>query len=146
MLKDYLTKNLIQLKVPAADWEAAVRAGGTLLLQAGKCDPAYIEAMVRTIQELGPYMVLAPGLALAHARPEDGVREVGLSLITLAEPVPFGSSANDPVFVVISFCATDNKSHVDLLQSLAIFLSDDDNQALLKTATSIDQILDALDD
>lgn len=146
MLKENLTQDLIQLKVPAADWEAAVRAGGGLLLQAGKCEPDYIEAMVRTIHEMGPYMVLAPGLALAHARPQDGVREVGLSLITLAEPVEFGSSANDPVSVVISFCATDNKSHVGLLQALAIFLSEDDNQALLKTATSIDQILVALDD
>lgn len=145
MLKEYLTKDLIQLKVPAADWEAAVRAGGALLLQAGKCDSAYIEAMVRTVRESGPYMVLAPGLALAHARPEDGAREVGLSLITLKDPVEFGSQANDPVSVVISFCATDHESHVDLLKALAGFLRNEGNQALLKSAANIQQVLEAFD-
>lgn len=145
MLKEHLTKDQIQLKVKAADWEAAVRAGGLLLLEAGKCDPGYIEAMVRTIEKMGPYMVLAPGLALSHARPEDGVKEVGLSLITLDTPVEFGSKANDPVHVVFSFCATDNNSHIGLLQELASFLTNQENQQLLKTATSIDQILDALD-
>lgn len=145
MLKEYLTKDQIQIKVEAADWEAAVRVGGLLLLQADKCDPGYIEAMVRTIEKMGPYMVLAPGLALAHARPEDGVKEVGLSLITLKTPVEFGSKANDPVRVVFSFCATDNNSHIGLLQELASFLSNEENQELLKTATSIDQILDALE-
>ncbi len=145
MLKENLTEDLIQLKIHAEDWEAAVRAGGELLRQAGKCDPDYIEAMVRTVREMGPYMVLAPGLALAHARPEDGVREIGLSLITLNEPVEFGSKANDPVAVVISFCATDQESHVDLLKALAVFLRVEDNQALLKTASDIQQILDAFD-
>ena len=146
MLKQYLTEDLIRLKVPADDWEAAVRAGGELLQEAGKCSSDYIEAMVRTVRELGAYMVLAPGLALAHARPEEGVYALGLSLITLKTPVEFGSKANDPVAVVISFCATDQESHVDLLKALAKFLRVDENQTLLKNATGINQILVAFDD
>ena len=143
MLDAYLTRNVIQLNVEVEDWEGAVRAGGKLLLDSGKCAPEYVDAMVRTVKEMGPYMVLAPGLALAHARPEDGTIEVGLSLVTLQTPVAFGSKVNDPVDLVISFCAVDQQSHVDVLKALARFLRDEENQQLLKNAETVDEVLAA---
>jgi mannitol/fructose-specific phosphotransferase system IIA component (Ntr-type) len=143
MLETYLTADVIKLNLEVEDWEAAVRAGGQLLLEAHKCTPAYIDAMVRTVKEMGPYMVLAPGLALAHARPEDGVKEVGLSLVTLNPPINFGSAANDPVELMISFCAINSESHVEVLKELALFLRDEDHQRLLREARTIDEVLGA---
>jgi PTS system ascorbate-specific IIA component len=143
MLATYLTAEVIQIKIEVKDWEAAVRAGGQLLFEAGKCTSGYIDAMVRTVHEMGPYMVLAPGLALAHARPEDGVSEVGLSLVTLQTPVNFGNAANDPVELVISFCAVDHESHVDVLKALAMFLREEENQNLLRNAETVEQVLGA---
>lgn len=143
MLEKFLTADVIQLNLAVEDWQGAVRAGGQLLLAAGKCTPGYIDAMVRTVREMGPYMVLAPGLALAHARPEDGVHQVGLSLVTLLTPVNFGSAANDPVELVISFCAKDRESHVDVLKALAMFLRVEDNQRLLREADSVEEVLGA---
>ncbi len=145
MLAETLTKEMIRLNLAAIDWEAAVRAGGQLLLDAGKCDPSYVEAMVRTVREMGPYMVLAPGLALAHARPEDGVQDIGLSLITLQDPVAFGSKANDPVELVISFCAVDHTGHVALLKALAKFLRIPENQTFLKQAESVEDVVAAFE-
>ncbi len=143
MLTTYLTADVIQLKIDVKDWEEAVRAGGQLLYESGKCTSGYIDAMVRTVQEMGPYMVLAPGLALAHARPQDGVNEVGLSLVTLRTPVNFGNAANDPVELVISFCAVDHESHVDVLKALAMFLREEENQVLLRGAETVEQVLGA---
>jgi len=37
MLATYLTADVIQLNVEVKDWEEAVRAGGQLLFEAGKC-------------------------------------------------------------------------------------------------------------
>ncbi len=144
MLSDYLTPDVVQLKINVNNWQEAVRAGGYLLMQAKRCSPSYIEAMVKAVQEMGPYMVLAPGLALAHARPEDGALEVGLSLVTLSTPVEFGSEANDPVYVVISFCAPDHESHIGMLQSLAEFLLTEENQRLLRTANTVNEIISAV--
>ena len=143
MLAAYLTAEVIQLNVDVKDWEGAVRAGGKLLLDSGKCAPEYVDAMVRTVKEMGPYMVLAPGLALAHARPQDGTLEVGLSLVTLQTPVAFGSKVNDPVELVISFCAVDQQSHVEVLKALARFLRDDQNQQILKNAENVGEVLAA---
>jgi PTS system ascorbate-specific IIA component len=89
-------------------------------------------------------MVLAPGIALAHARPEDGVVSVGMSLITLATPVEFGSEANDPVQLVISFGGVDKEKHIGMLQALSQFLVEEENQQLLKTAQSVEAVLAAI--
>ena len=144
MLADYVTPDLIRLQVPVANWREAVQQGGELLQNAGICEPRYIEAMIKAVEQMGPYMVLAPGLALAHARPEDGVIRVGMSIINLATPVEFGSESNDPVQLVISFGGIDKTSHIAMLQALARFLMVEENQQLLKEATSIDEIMEAL--
>jgi PTS system ascorbate-specific IIA component len=74
---------------------------------------------VQIVEEHGPYIVLAPGLALAHARPEDGVLRVCLAVVTLAEPVAFGHPDNDPVDVVFAFGSPDAEQHVAMLSALA---------------------------
>jgi len=99
----------------------------------------YVEAMVRVTEELGPYAVIAPGVAMPHARPEDGAREVGLSLVVLREGVNFGSP-NDPVYVVIGFAAKDKTSHLRVLQQLAEFLSEPDVVEELKRIRSEDEL------
>jgi mannitol/fructose-specific phosphotransferase system IIA component (Ntr-type) len=143
MLADYIDPSMIRLQVQAKDWQEAVRQGGQLLLDGGKCEARYVDAMVEAVREMGPYMVLAPGLALAHARPEDGVLELGLSVITLSTPVDFGSEANDPVSLVISFGGVDKESHIGMLQALARFLMVEENQAFLRQATSVPDVMEA---
>jgi mannitol/fructose-specific phosphotransferase system IIA component (Ntr-type) len=144
MLSEYLTPGLIDLQVEVENWEAAVRAGGELLVKADICEPRYIDAMVEAVKSMGPYMVLAPGIALAHARPEDGILKVGMSIINLAMPVEFGSPANDPVYLIISFGGVDKEQHIGMLRELATFLMDEEHQEILKTASSVDEVLKAL--
>lgn len=145
MLSAYLNAKMIRLQVEAADWQEAVRIAGNLLVETGKCEPRYIDAMIAAVHELGPYMVLAPGLALAHARPEDGVLEMGISLITLNPPVAFGSDANDPVSIVIAFGGVDKESHIGLLAELARFLEDRQRRASLSRAENIESVLQAIE-
>lgn len=105
--------------VPAENWQSAVRAAGRLLVDNQWARPEYIDAMLRTVKELGAYIVLAPGLAMPHARPEHGALQVGFSAITLKDPVEFGNPDNDPVQLVIAFCAPDHDAHIQSLAWLA---------------------------
>ena len=59
----------ILLAERARDWRGAVEAAGRALNASGATDAGYGTDMVRMIEEHGPYVVIAPGLALAHARP-----------------------------------------------------------------------------
>lgn len=145
MLTEYLTPDRIRVHVAVDDWEEAVRTAGSLLLEAGTCEPRYIDAMINAVHEMGPYMVLAPGLALAHARPEDGVTDVGMSLITLDPPVDFGAEGKDPISLVIAFGAVDKEKHLDMLQALALFLDDPVRRQRLAEAASVDNILSLIE-
>ena len=144
MIFNYLSPQSIRLQVSARNWQDAVRASGDLLVKTGKCEPRYIDAMVQITKEKGPYMVIAPGLALMHARPEDGALQLGISIVSLSTPIQFGSEANDPVELVIAFCGIDHHSHIKMLKELANFLMDEKNQNMLKSSISIDTVVSAL--
>lgn len=117
-LKDILKEQCISLNAQVKDWEEAVRLSGELLLKNNYVKESYIEAMVKTVKEMGPYIVILPGIAMPHARPEDGVREIGISIVTLKEAVSFGSYENDPVKVIIAIASTDHISHMKALSQL----------------------------
>lgn len=128
--------NSIRVGAIALDREHAIEMAGELLVASGRSTPEYTESMLDAVAENGPYIVIAPGIALAHGRPSEAVLEIGLSLVTLAEPVVFGNEANDPVRLVIGLCATDHSSHIDIMAELATFLGD---------LVSVNTVLNAVD-
>lgn len=142
VLKDLLTKDTIKLNVEAKDWEEAVRIGGELLVKNGFAEPQYVEAMINTVKEMGPYIVIAPGIAMPHARPEAGARKIGMSLITLKNPVNFGNKENDPIKIVVSLCAIDHSSHLKALSELVELLGDEEFVSILTNAQREEEVLE----
>lgn len=131
-LAEHLPEDAIATHVAAGDWRAAIRAAGDRLVATGVATDAYTDEMLAAVDEHGPYIVIAPGFALAHSRPSPAVLRTGISWVTLAEPVAFGSKANDPVRLVVGLAATDHDGHLEVMAALAGILADDDAfQALL---------------
>jgi PTS system ascorbate-specific IIA component len=129
-----LNQGTLRAKVTVKDWEEATDAVGRLLVQAGLIRDTYIDAMKEVLKDMGPYAVIAPGIVLLHARPDDGVLAPCFGLITLAPPVEFGHSENDPVDIVLAMGATDKKSHLSALQQLASMLADDGALEMIRSA------------
>lgn len=125
----------IRLGAEVADWRAAVRESGAALVASGATDEAYTDEMIATVEQLGPYIVIAPGIALAHARPSPAVHRAGMSIVTLRDPVAFGHRDNDPVHLVVGLAAPDDEGHVTALATLAEFLADEGRREALSTAT-----------
>lgn len=119
---EVLSARQTAIKVRVSTWEDAVRTAGRLLVDSGFAEERYIEAMLDLTRELGPYIVLAPGIAIPHARPEEGAFKVGFTAITLDPPVNFGNEYNDPVHLVIGFCSPGPDAHVELLTRIARIL------------------------
>lgn len=124
MLLDVLSPDAIVLDAVAEDWEAAIRLSGGVLVQTGAVEGRYVDAMIRMVREAGPYIVISPGIALAHARPEEGVHRIAISLVRLRRPVAFGHKQNDPVDLVFTLAASDSDSHLTALMQLAELLLD----------------------
>ena len=115
----------IKIDVEALDWKDAIRKAGQLLENNGSIKKAYIENMIKSVEKLGPYIVLMPGFALGHSEPCPEVIKSDLSLITLKNPVNFGSM-NDPVKVVMCLACVDKQEHMEGIQRVAMKLMQDE--------------------
>lgn len=120
--------------------EKAISLAGELLVASSRTTDAYTGEMLAVLDELGPYFVIAPGIAIAHARPSESVLSAGLSLAVLAEPVEFGSEHNDPVRLVFGLCAKDHDGHIEVLAGLAEVLSDENQVNFLLNAPDAQRI------
>ena len=144
MLNDLLTRETIRLNLSCANWKEAVAAGTALLEEKKWVSSGYKEAIINNFMEFGPYMVVAPGIVLAHARPERGVKKLAMSLITLQTPVKFGHELNDPVKLVITLAAIDNETHLKALsQLMEVFMNQKDLDTIVN-ATNKDDVIEIL--
>lgn len=130
----------IELGATVPDWRAAVRLAGAALVRSGATEESYTERMVQVIDEFGAYIVIAPGLALAHARPGADVTREGLSVVTLAEPVAFGHPHNDPVSVILGLAVATPETHVTSVAELANVFNDASAIPAIASATTPDDV------
>lgn len=122
MLSELLTKDTIQISNEVNNWQDAIRLASSPLLQQHKIEKRYIEAMIHSIEEHGPYVVLTPKVAIPHARPTEGVKELSMSLLSLQNPVQFGP--DKPVYLIIILAAIDDASHLQALVDLTQVLQE----------------------
>lgn len=143
-LTSLLSEKRIALDVDADDWKNAVAVSGGLLEDTGAVDAAYTQAMIDSVVDNGPYIVVAPGFAFAHARPSEAVHETALSWVRLASPVEFGHEKNDPVTLVVALAATDATTHTSAMAELAKVVGRPATRKKLDAAATPDDILAVL--
>ncbi|BBP89846.1 hypothetical protein BsIDN1_34640 [Bacillus safensis] len=90
MLKDLLTEQTIKLHQTADTWQRGdYKSGAAFLLDQNAIKPSYVEAMIQSVHQNGPYIVIAPQVAIPHARPEDGVNKLSMTLMSFKQPISF---------------------------------------------------------
>ncbi|WP_439234224.1 PTS sugar transporter subunit IIA [Lonepinella koalarum] len=153
MLKESLiTNHSIKLNQTANNWEEAVKIGTDLLVASGAIEPRYYDNIIAKVKEMGPYIILSPGLAMPHARPEEGVIKTAFALVTLTTPVVFDGE-DEPVSVLITLAGSDSDQHMQGIMEITQVLEDEDPnsetgvdlQKLLrcKTADEVIAVIDA---
>jgi len=141
MLSSYINENLIRLNVLAKDWEDAIRKAGAALLENNKITESYIDAMIESKREFGPYIVITKHVALPHARPEMGAKELAIGITTLKNSIEFGNKANDPVKYVFCLSAKDGESHIQAMSELAELLEQEKFYSILDNAKDPSEIM-----
>ncbi|EOZ7524203.1 PTS sugar transporter subunit IIA [Enterobacter quasiroggenkampii] len=140
MLKKWIYDTTITLHESVENWPQALELCAKPLLDLQVIEPEYVTAIIQQHHTLGPYYVLAPGLAMPHARPEEGAKGLGLSLLKLKQGVSFGAGEFDPVDVIIMLAAPDKNSHIEMISSLAELFSSDTDMAELHQVNTLEEI------
>lgn len=124
----------IEVDVECKDWKDAVRKSGEKLVEKDYIEERYIDAMIQSIEEYGPYVVISPGFAMPHAKVEEGSIRLGMHLIRLKTPVPFGVEELDPIEFVCCLSAIDHKSYLKAFFNLVNMLKDEKYRKMLHEA------------
>lgn len=138
-----IEKEKLRVHVPAENWEQAIAQAGAVLEEAGSITHEYVEAMIAAVKEYGPYIVIMPGFAIAHAAPCPAVKKEDIALVTLEKPLDFGSP-NDPVLVVLCVSCIDHDSHLNALQKVAAALDSEEIFPQMAKAETVDELFDIL--
>lgn len=118
-----ILENNICIVENVKDWREAVKKSGEILLKNGIIEERYIDAAIKNIETLGNYIVLTDNVAMPHARPEDGVKETGLSLLVIKEGVDF---SDEKVYLVFMLASKDSNSHIEIIKKLSNLIDDEE--------------------
>ena len=144
MLTTLLTPNVIQVVESANDWRDAIKIACNPLINNKFIEPRYIDAIIQSHEKIGPYYVLGRGIAMPHARPEDGVNQLSLGLTVIKQGVEFGSEGNDPIKLLIVLAATDSNSHIGAIAKLAELFDNQEDIDSIMQSENVDDILNII--
>lgn len=125
VLEELLTSQTIQFQSSVSDWKEGIRAAAQPLLELGTIEERYVDSMIQSIEENGPYVIITPGVAIPHSRPEHGVRSLSMSLLKLEEAVEFAPGKSVQLIIVLA--AADSESHLRALVQLTQLLGEESN-------------------
>ena len=147
-LPELMKPSLIRISKEKLDWKQAIAEAAQPLLEQGYIEETYIDAMIQNVIEIGPYIVLAPKVAVPHARPETGVNKLGISLLKLDQSVDFNVDGEEDeeryVQLVFVLAAIDNKAHLTALMQLSKILEDEDNIDSLIEKNSVEELYESI--
>lgn len=142
MLKELVKKRRYSFHEGFDDWRDAVRAACQPLIDDGAIKPIYPYEIIKKVEELGPYIVIAPNLCIPHAQEGVGVNETAMCFMKTEKPVHFDPDDPDKdarVFVVLA--STDNNIHLQNLALLVETMSDEEKFAKILEAKTPEDLV-----
>jgi len=125
------------------NWEDAIKACGQPLIEQGYIDERYIEAVIACVHKHGPYIVIAPKIAIPHSTEgAPGVNKTTIGFMRVKEPVHFeeGNPEKDAnLFFMLA--SNNNEEHLENLSALCELLGDDSTTDALIACNNDEDLL-----
>ncbi len=89
-IRELVEKNRCCFHESCSDWRESIKMSCQPLIDDGSVTEQYITAMIKSVEEFGPYIVLAPDIAMPHSQQgADGVNSTAISFMKVEKPVSF---------------------------------------------------------
>lgn len=129
----------VQIVSERCAWQQSIRIAGQCLISSNSIEQKYVDSIISQLQYYGPYMFLTDTVILAHAKPEDGVNTLDISLTVFKEPVVF--SGERKASLIIMLAAEDQEKHLKILQDILTLVSNENTIDLLTKCNSQEEVL-----
>lgn len=120
---DLLDRKNVRILEKADDWKDAIRKSVMPLEEEGYVKAEYKEAIISGVEKLGPYIIVAPSIALPHARPEQGVIKSQIAITLFRQEVQF-EKKDSAAQLFVALAASDSDSHVEALMTISEILQE----------------------
>lgn len=143
LLKELVDKNRVCFHQGFHHWEDAVRAAAKPLVEDGSILSTYVDAIIENVHKFGPYIVLAPKIAMPHCQQNAaGVVHTAVSFMKLEAPVHFEEGNPDKDAYLFFVLASENPDlHMKNMQELALVLLNPEIVEELMDVHSTDDLL-----
>lgn len=123
----------VQILASAEDWKDAIRKSAVPLEKGNFITANYKEAIIENVEKLGPYICIAPHVAMPHARPEQGALKTQIAVTLFRNEISFPrKDATAKLFITLS--AADSESHLQVLVKISELLQDEQKAAQILNA------------
>ncbi len=140
ILEEFVNKNHAAFYDQLGDWKEAITKGCEILEKDGSVTPEYKEKIIETVDNIGPYFIVAPEIAVSHSQNDYScVNKKGISLLVLKEPVYFESQ---PVKILFTLASKEPNEHLDSMLRLSEMLLNPELVSELKEADSSEKLLE----
>jgi transcriptional antiterminator/mannitol/fructose-specific phosphotransferase system IIA component (Ntr-type) len=147
-LTKLITENHITFQNDPTSWQSSIKKCFAPLQADHIITTDYAKRIIDLTNEKGPYMHLGNGVFLAHATPNDGVNELGISLFIAEKPISVmvDNFQSATINIIIGLAPIDQQSHLNALAQLLQKLQNTTWLQNLKNATNKDEVLRLLMD
>lgn len=140
-LETIIKPDLIKLDVNVSNWKEAIIASGELLLWEKCITVNYLQQMIQLVDKYGPYIVIADGVAFAHASPSHGSLRNGISIVRLNNPIKFGKEEFDPVKIIVGCSILESQENLNSLLQIMKLIKSPSFYKTVDSAKDKDEIL-----
>ena len=118
-----------------------MRAAVEPLVKAGAVGPAYGESIVENVKKFGPYIVIAPDIAIPHAADPENVYRTAVCFMKTKAPVVFEPQDREKdVRLFFTLASRDEEKHLENIQALMELFEDEEKMARLAQAESAEEV------
>lgn len=143
MFKQLIETGRISFHEGFENWEDAICAACTPLINDGAITSEYIDAIISCVHEHGPYIVIAPNICIPHSQQgAKGVNETAICFMKTDKPVHFSDNPEHDAQLFFVLASIDNDAHMKNLQAFVEAISDDAVVERLLNAKSVEDIKD----
>ena len=141
LFKEFVTQRHYSFHEGFDDWREAIRAACAPLVMDGTIQKEYVSYIIEKVEELGPYIVIAPEICIPHAERGRGVNRTAMCFMKSETPVRVHEDGEHDARIFVVLAAADDEEHIQNLMELSERLSDEETVAKLLAATTPEDLL-----
>lgn len=145
ILDSLLENDSIQLSKKVENWQEAIK----LLMKPLEISKAvtenYAKAIIDRTEEIGPFYIIGPSVAMPHERGELGALKNAFTFLTLEHPVEF--PGNEMVDILVGFSATNSDEHIaESIPQVVMIFEDDSSFDDIRKIKSKEELIKYISD